>query len=178
MTAFKSLSLLWIFYDILRLINLLESIPSPDPVIIHEEANHVCHSFSLLHWLDRDWIVAKSSFIDEWKDCFNKSITAVSTDCDEDGINFLKRGTNTYLSELRDLACSTNLSWKSKKCKDLSNKALSYKNSAANSNMEEPESVILPMFKIVTSYADWSKKAAGGDLAVTSAPLTTVSSTT
>ena len=76
--------------------------------------------------------------------------------CDEDGLKFLRWGADAYVADLTDLACSSKLAWKGERCQGL--KINIDQSPALNTSERVPQSVLMPMFRIVTSFADWERR--------------------
>lgn len=93
------------------------------------------------------------SYIDKWKGCFNAGAEPF---CDAEGMKFLRWGADAYVADLTDLACSSKLSWGGDRCAKL--QAALDTAPAANSTETPPKSVIVPMFRIITAFADWEKR--------------------
>lgn len=103
---------------------------------------------------DKDaWLASTCCFVDKWKKCFQKGAKKY---CDEEGMKFLNWGADAYVSDLTDMACSAKLTIGSERCNELVAAILRPRNASA---VAKPKSILLPLFHLLTEFADWEKVA-------------------
>jgi hypothetical protein len=100
----------------------------------------------------QEWLPSVCCFVDKWRKCARRGAKPF---CDAEGMKFLRWGADAYVSDLTDLACSAKLAFGGERCQQL---VRNIPKQPINSTEIEPKSVLLPMFRIITEYADWEKR--------------------